>query len=253
MRGLRDKVAIVTGAAHPDGIGGATARRLVEEGAKVLLTDVEDEVGQAFAQELGALYQHHDVSREADWQAVIEQAVRTYGHLDILVNNAGVGTFADVEQETLEGYNRVIAINQTGVWLGMKHAVPEMRKAGGGSIVNISSIFGTVGGFGASVAYHSAKGAVRLMTKNAALRYAKEGIRVNSVHPGFIDTPMIRPVKDPSDPAMAATLQAILSLTPMGRLGKPEEIAAVIAFLASEEASYCTGAEFHADGGWTAA
>ncbi len=252
MRGLKDKVALVTGGAHPTGIGGAAAKRLVEEGVKVVITDLADDQGAAYAKELGAVYVHHYVSKEADWQAAIAKAVQTYGGLHILVNNAGVGTFADVEQETLEGYNKVIAINQTGVWLGMKFAVPEMRKAGGGSIVNISSIFGAVGGFGASVAYHSAKGAVRLMSKNAALRYAKENIRVNSVHPGFIDTPMIASVKDPTDPAMAQTMGAILSMTPMGRLGKPEEIGSLITFLASSDASYCTGAEFYADGGWTA-
>lgn len=251
MRGLKDKVAIVTGGAHPGGIGGAAARRLVEEGAKVVISDVDDDHGKALAQELGAVYVHHDVSSEADWQTAVQTAVQRYGGLHILVNNAGIGTFADVEQETLEGYNKVIAINQTGVWLGMKYALPEMRKAGGGSIVNISSIFGAVGGFGGSVAYHAAKGAVRLMSKNAALRYAKEGIRVNSVHPGFIDTPMLASVKS-DDPAMQGLMQTILSMTPMARLGKPEELGALIAYLASSDSSYCTGAEFYADGGWTA-
>lgn len=254
MKGLQGKVALVTGGIH--GIGAAAARRLAEEGAKVLITDVLDTEGEALVgawkeQGLEVSYLHQDVSREADWQQAIQKIVETYGGLNVLVNNAGIGTFADVEQETPEGYNHVIGINQTGVWLGMKYAVPHMRKAGG-SIINISSIFGAVGGFGGSVAYHAAKGAVRLMTKNAALRYAKEGIRVNSVHPGFIDTPMIAPIKDPNDPAMKQTYDTILSMTPMGRLGTPEEMAALIAFLASEEASYCTGAEFYADGGWTA-
>jgi len=252
MRGLEGKVALVTGGAHPTGIGGAVAKRLVEEGAKVVVTDVADQEGQAYAKELGAVYVHHDVAQESDWQKAIQTAVQTYGSLHILVNNAGIGTFADVEQETLEGYNRVIGINQTGVWLGMRFAIPEMKKAGQGSIINISSIFGAVGGFGGSVAYHAAKGAVRLMTKNAAIRYAKENIRVNSVHPGFIDTPMISQVKDSSDPAMQQTHQTILGMTPMGRLGKPQEIAALIVYLASDDASYCTGAEFYADGGWTA-
>ncbi len=174
------------------------------------------------------------------------EAVDAFGGLHILVNNAGIGTLADVETETRDDYERVIAVDQTGVWLGMKYAVPAMRAAGGGSIVNLSSIFGKVGGFGGSVAYHAAKGAVRLMTKNAALRYAKEGIRVNSVHPGFIDTPMITGIKGTD------LEEAILAATPMGRLGRSEEIAAVILFLASDAASYVTGSELYADGGWTA-
>ncbi|HEY8731251.1 MAG TPA: SDR family oxidoreductase, partial [Candidatus Limnocylindria bacterium] len=173
--------------------------------------------------------------------------VREFGRLDILVNNAGIGTMADVEQETAEGWDRVIAVNQKGVWLGMKHPVPAMRASGGGSIVNVSSIFGAVGGFGGSIAYHASKGAVRLMTKNAAIRYAKEGIRVNSIHPGFIDTPMIADVKD------TPIEQLILQSTPVGRLGRPEEIGDVIAFLSGPKASYMTGSEIYVDGGWTAA
>jgi NAD(P)-dependent dehydrogenase (short-subunit alcohol dehydrogenase family) len=179
MKGLKAKVALVTGAAH--GIGAASARRLAEEGASLAVTDVQDEEGQALTGELEnigarAIYIHHDVSLETDWRSAVQRTLETFGGLHVLANN------------------------QTGVWLGMKHAGPEMRKAGTGSIVNISSIFGAVGGFGGSVAYHAAKGAVRLMTKNAALRYAKEGVRVNSVHPGFIDTPMIAPIKDAGDP-----------------------------------------------------
>ena len=193
-----------------------------------------------------ARYEHLDVSDEANWDHVVEKTVAELGGLHVLVNNAGIGTMSDVETETREGWDRLIAINQTGVWLGMKTAAPRMRASGGGSIVNVSSIFGAVGGFGGSIAYHASKGAVRLMTKNAAIRYAKEGIRINSVHPGFIDTPMIEQVKD------TPVEQAILANTPMGRLGTPAEIGAVIAFLASDAASDMTGSEIYVDGGWTA-
>lgn len=177
---------------------------------------------------------------------VVEKTVAEFGGLHVLVNNAEIGTMPDIGAETRRGWDRLIAINQTGVWLGMKTAAPGIRASGGGSIVNVSSIFGAVGGFGGSIAYHASKGAVRLMTKNAAIRYAKEGIRVNSVHPGFIDTPMIEQVKG------TPVEQAILANTPMGRLGTPAEIGAVIAFLASDTASYMTSSEVYVDGGWTA-
>ncbi|HEX5465358.1 MAG TPA: SDR family oxidoreductase [Candidatus Limnocylindrales bacterium] len=247
--GLHSRVAIVTGAAR--GIGAATAEALAAAGATVVVTDVLDDEGAAFAERLEAggsavSYEHLDVTDEAAWAALVEQVQAAHGRLDILVNNAGIGTLADVEEETLQGWSQTIAVDQTGVWLGMRAVVPAMRASGGGSIVNVSSIFGAVGGFGGSVAYHAAKGAVRLMTKNAALRYATEGIRVNSVHPGFIDTPMIAGIPDtPLGPA-------ILAATPMARLGRPEEVAAVIRFLASDDASYVTGAEYFVDGGWTA-
>jgi Dehydrogenases with different specificities (related to short-chain alcohol dehydrogenases) len=246
---LNGRVALVTGAAR--GIGASAARELADAGASIVLTDVLDAEGKALADELRgagrqATYLHLDVADEEQWHDVVDAAVALFGRLDILVNNAGIGTTPDVEAETLEGWNRLIAINQTGVWLGMKTVIPSMRAVGGGSIVNLSSIFGAVGGFGGSIAYHASKGAVRLMTKNAALRYAKEGIRVNSVHPGFIDTPMIDSVKGTD------VEKAILGSTPLGRLGRPEEIGAVIAFLASDAASYMTGSEVYVDGGWTA-
>ena len=183
---------------------------------------------------------------ETQWKKLVEDIVREFGHLDILVSNAGIGTFEDVEQETRAGWDKVIAVNQLGVWLGMKYSAPAMKAHGGGSIVNVSSIFGTVGGFGGSVAYHASKGAVRLMTKTAALRYAKEGVRVNSMHPGFIDTPMIAGVKG------TPVEQAIVQHTPMGRLGTAAEIGEVIAFLSGPKASCMTGSEVYVDGGWTA-
>ena len=243
------KVAIVTGGAR--GIGSASVRALVRDGASVVITDVLDDEGESLAREIcaeggNARYAHLDVSSEEQWRAVVERTVRDLGHVDVLVNNAGIGTMEDVEQETREGWDRLIAINQTGVWLGMKAVIPGMKTNGGGSIVNVSSIFGAVGGFGASIAYHASKGAVRLMTKNAAIRYAKEGVRVNSVHPGFIDTPMLAAVKG------TPFEQTMVDGTPMGRLGRPQEIGDVIAFLGSDAASYMTGSEVYVDGGWTA-
>jgi NAD(P)-dependent dehydrogenase (short-subunit alcohol dehydrogenase family) len=246
---LRGKVAIVTGAAH--GIGSATVRSLAREGATVVATDVLDDEGEVLAREICAeggnvQYAHLDVTDEGQWQALADRTAHDFGRIDVLVNNAGIGSMADVESETANGWERTIAINQKGVWLGMKAVIPKIREAGGGSVVNDSSIFGAVGGFGASVAYHASKGAVRLMTKNAAIRYAQEGVRVNSLHPGFIDTPLIAGLKG------TPTETAIIDSTPMGRLGRPEEVGDVIAFLASDAASYMTGSEIYVDGGWTA-
>ncbi len=245
---LEGKVAIVTGGAR--GIGGATVEALCREGAFVFVADLLEE-GETLAKRLAsqgmcARYVKLDVTDEAQWKKLVEDIVREFGHLDILVSNAGIGTFEDVEQETRAGWDKVIAVNQLGVWLGMKYSAPAMKAHGGGSIVNVSSIFGTVGGFGGSVAYHASKGAVRLMTKTAALRYAKEGVRVNSMHPGFIDTPMIAAVKG------TPVEQAIVQHTPMGRLGTAAEIGEVIAFMSGPKASYMTGSEVYVDGGWTA-
>jgi NAD(P)-dependent dehydrogenase (short-subunit alcohol dehydrogenase family) len=243
------KIAVVTGGSS--GIGAATARALSTHGATVVVTDVADAAGEELTAELvregaTARYRHLDVALAEAWEDIVASTEERYGRLDILVNNAGIGSMPDVESETLEGWERVIAVNQTGVWLGMRAVVPAMRRAGGGSIVNVSSIFGAVGGFGSSIAYHAAKGAVRLMSRNAAIRYAKEGIRVNSIHPGFIETPILAPIQG------TPFEEAIVSGTPMGRLGRPEEIGEVIAFLASDRASYITGAEIFVDGGWTA-
>jgi len=253
---LEGKVALVTGAAR--GIGNAAVRLMAAQGAAVLATDVIDDEGETLAAELERAghrveFAHHDVSSEAEWRSVAERARRAFGALHILVNNAGIARTEDVEGETGEGFDRLIAINQTGVWLGMKHCAPLIRAAGGGSIINLSSIYGAVGGDGAAIAYHASKGAVRLMTKNAAVLYAKEGIRVISVHPGFIDTPMVHAALKGDDAAARLFREYIESNTPMGRLGRAEEVATVIAFLASDEASYMTGAEVYVDGGWTAA
>ena len=249
MRRLEGRVALVTGGAS--GIGRATAYRLAEEGAKVLVSDIQDEAGEKIAahlRELGheAGYLHHDVTSQADWERAVEHAMTEYGGLDILFNNAGAGGLAAIEDTTLEDYERNIAIDQTSVFLGMKIAADALKASEHASIINNSSIFGASGGFGSSPDYHAAKGAVRTLTKNLALHWATEGIRVNSVHPGFILTPIM-------DQALGTPFeQAMLDLTPMGRMGKPEEVAAVVAFLASDDASFMTGAEVYVDGGYMA-
>ena len=255
-RRLAGKVALVTGGSR--GIGEATCVKLAREGAAVAVADVLDAEGEAVAASLQragarAIYAHLDVSSEREWQAAVAATVEAFGGIHILVNNAAIARNEDVEAETLEGFNRLIGINQTGAWLGMKMTLPHLRRAGGGSIINVSSIYGAVGGTGSAHAYHASKGALRLMTKNAAIRYAKEGIRVNSVHPGFIETPMVAPFFAPTDGTPSPLLQYALANTPMGRIGRPEEVANVISFLACDEASYVTGSEVYVDGGWTAA
>jgi len=239
------KVAIVTGGAS--GIGLATVERMAAEGGTVVITDVQDEKGQEAAQRLvdqgyKASYKRLDVVSESDWQRVVAEVVSEHGKLNILVNNAGIGDNEPIEVTTKETWEKVIAITQTSVFLGSKAAGEALKASGNGAIVNTSSMFGIVGGFGTSPAYHAAKGAVRILTKSIALGWAKEGVRVNSVHPGFVDTPIL----GETDRKMLA------DITPMGRLAQPEELAAVICFLASDDASFVTGSEFVADGGYTA-
>ena len=249
MDRLNGRVALVTGAAG--GIGAATARRLADEGAAVLATDVQDEAGALVAEEITkagrrCCYRHLDVTSPPEWAAAVAAAVADFGGLDILVNNAGVADGGAIEDCTLDTWNQTIAIDQTGVFLGMKTAAAALAASGHGSVINISSIYGTIGGFGTSPAYHAAKGAVRTMTKNIALHWAGRGIRVNSVHPGFIDTAILGGAK--GTPAE----QAIVDRTPMGRLGQPAEVAAGIAYLASDDASFVTGLELYIDGGYLA-
>jgi NAD(P)-dependent dehydrogenase (short-subunit alcohol dehydrogenase family) len=249
MRRLEGRVAIVTGAAS--GIGKETARRLVEEGAAVLVTDIQAEAGEATVRELQeaggrAAFFRHDVSSESDWEGAVAAAVAELGGLDILVNNAGMGDIKPIEETTLAEWDRTVSIDQTGVFLGMKTAAPELKKSEHASVINISSIFGTSGGFGVSPAYHAAKGAVRTLTKNVALHWATEGIRVNSIHPGFIATPILEQSRN------TPIWDGMVQLTPMARLGRPEDIAAGVAYLASDDAGFVTGLELYIDGGFMA-
>ena len=249
MQRLPGRVALVTGAGS--GIGAATAHRLANEGAIVVLTDINDAgcervTAQLADQGAEVLALHHDVARVEDWQSVLDTTIERFGRLDILVNNAGMGDILDIEQTTIEDWDRTIAIDQTSISLGMKLAAEHLKKSGHGSVINISSIFGITGGFGTSPAYHAAKGAVRTLTKNVALLWAQQGVRVNSIHPGFIDTPILDAVRGTDFE------QVMLQMTPMGRLGRPEEIAAAVAYLASDDASFITGCELAVDGGFLA-
>ncbi|MBI2702473.1 cyclopentanol dehydrogenase [Mycobacterium gordonae] len=245
---LAGKVALITGAAR--GQGAAEARLFAAEGASVVVTDVRDDALGTLEKELldsGAtvLATRLDVTAEADWGRVVAETTDAFGQLNVLVNNAGILNMAGVEETSLELWNRIVSVNQTGVWLGMKYTIPAMRKTSGGSIVNVSSIYGLIGS-GAAAAYQATKGAVRLLTKTAAVQYAPEGIRVNSLHPGVIDTGMVE------EEVPADLMPALTAATPLGRRGKPEEIAYGALFLASDESSFATGSELVLDGGYTA-
>ncbi|MGN6330812.1 MAG: glucose 1-dehydrogenase [Motilibacteraceae bacterium] len=249
MQRLEGRVALVTGAAS--GIGAAIARRLAHEGATVLVTDVQDDAGDAVAKgivEVGgrASYHHLDVTSESEWHEAVAATLGEFGRLDVLVNNAGAGDLLPIEDTPLEDWERTLAVDATSVFLGMKSAAAALAESGSASGVNISSIFGTIGGFGTTPGYHAAKGAVRTLTKNTALHWADKGIRVNSIHPGFIDTPILDQAKG------TPFEQRMLDETPMGRLGRPEEVAAAAAYLASDDASFVTGSELYVDGGYTA-
>ncbi|MCY3542432.1 MAG: glucose 1-dehydrogenase [Chloroflexi bacterium] len=248
MGKLDGKVAIISGGAR--GQGAAEARLFAEEGAKVVIGDILDEQGQqveAEINELGgdALYLHLDVTSEADWESAVAAAVSRYGRLDILVNNAAIVIQKSaIEDRTADEWDRIFEVNAKGVFLGTKHAIPEMRKAGGGSIVNISSVAGIAQSHHQEPAYAASKGAVRIFSKVTASQHAADGIRCNSVHPGPIDTDMIQAAM--SDPNR---LEERLTRVPMRRLGTADEIAKGVLYLASDDSSYVTGSELVIDGG----
>jgi len=244
---LHGKIAIVTGAAH--GMGEAEARLFAAEGAKIVVADILGDDAEQVAAEIRAAggeaaAQAIDVTSEAEWTSLIEETVTRWGRLDILVNNAGISGSAVGDPDGLDGWQRLIAVNQTSVFLGTKLAAAAMAKTGGGSIVNISSIMGFVGGTGGHPAYHAAKGAVRIYSKAAAVRYGPMGVRVNSVHPGYMP-PMLNATN-------AGERADKIRETPLRRLGKPIEVAYGVLFLVSDEASFVTRTELVIDGGYIA-
>lgn len=249
MDRLKGKVALISGGAR--GQGASEAALFVREGAKVVIGDVRDDQCKATADAINATAGgkavtavHLDVTRAADWRAAVDACKREFGGLDILINNAGIFNMTGLEETSEELWDSIVNINQKGVWLGMKECVPAMRKRGGGAIVNISSVAGLTGSTG-STAYHGTKGAVRLLTKAAAVQYGPEKIRVNSVHPGIINTEMI-------DIVPKGMREAVNGMVPLRREGTAEDVAKLVLFLASDDSSYCTGAEFVVDGGLTA-
>ncbi len=247
---LEGKVAFISGGAR--GMGAAEARLFAREGARVAIGDVLDDLGRQVEAEINetggeAIYVHLDVTEEEDWQRAVSTTVERFGGLHVLVNNAGVVSWGTLEDTTVAEWDRVMDVNAKGVFLGTRAAVAEMRKGGGGSIINISSISGNIGQDNIQPVYNASKGAVRIFTKSTAVQYAKEGIRVNSVHPGSVDTPMTQGRR--SDPEQT---EERLSRIPLGRVAEPEEIAYGALFLASDESSFMTGSELIMDGGFTA-
>ena len=249
MGRLEGKTALVTGAAS--GIGLQTSIRLAEEGARVMMTDINLEEGLQQAEKLGAnaAFLKLDITEEEEWISVLGETVKRFGHLDILVNSAGMVLIADVEQITLEDWRKVHAVNLDGTFLGCKHGVRVMKEFGAGSIINLSSVSGMIGGFNLA-AYNSSKGAVRMLTKSVALHCARAGygIRCNSIHPTFIETPMLESmILDSPDPEKAR--QTLVRQVPLRRIGKPEDVANMIVYLASDESTFVTGTEMVIDGG----
>jgi len=247
---LEGKVAIITGGAH--GMGAEEARLFAREGAKVVIADVREDDARKVEAEIAeaggeAMVVLLDVSKEDQWERAVAQVVTQFGKVDILVNNAGIGGSGETDFTSTDSWDRLMDINAKGVFLGMKHAIPEMEKAGGGAIVNISSISGMVGQTYVHPGYNASKGAVRLVTKAVAVQHAKSGIRVNSVHPGSMP-----PMLTSGPRGDGGREEARMATIPMGREGRPIEVANAVLFLASDEASYITGAELMVDGGFTA-
>ena len=246
---LEGKVALISGGAR--GMGAEEARIFAREGAKVIIGDISEDEGKAVKAQIAeaggqALFVRLDVTEESDWTNAVDQAVSRFGKLDILVNNAGISSRAFTDDTAIDAWDKIMEVNSKGVFLGTRAAVPKMLEAGGGSIINISSIMGLVGSAGGHPAYNASKGAVRIFSKAMAVRHGKDDIRVNSVHPGFM-------------PLMASGIaydqeqrRGSLEQTPLGREGRIEEVANAVLFLASDEASYITGAELAVDGGFTA-
>lgn len=252
MGRIEGKIAIVTGGAQ--GLGEAAVKRLTEEGAQVVLSDLDVTVGAATAAKYGAMFVAHDVREEGHWEKLMADALAKYGKLDILVNNAGIFTNCPVDETPLEDFRRVIDINLTGCFLGCKHGVRAMKQnhdgAGGGSIINLSSVTGLRGQMGGA-AYTSSKGGVRLLTKTVAVENAARQIRCNSIHPGTMYTPMVEALFEAAGEAAPAVREQIQNQTPMGRMGEANDIADMVLFLASDDSKYITGAEMVVDGGMT--
>jgi NAD(P)-dependent dehydrogenase (short-subunit alcohol dehydrogenase family) len=247
---LEGKVAIITGGAH--GMGAEEARLFAREGAKVAIADIREEDGRKVEAEISeaggqAMFVMLDVTKEDQWEWVVDQVVAQFGKLNILVNNAGISGSNFDDLASTEAWDLLMDVNAKGVFLGMKHAIPEMKKAGGGAIVNISSISGVIGQTYIHPGYNASKGAVRLATKSAAVQHAKNGIRVNSVHPGSMPPMLTSGVRGDG-----GSQEARMAAIPMGREGLPIEVANAVLFMASDEASYITGAELMVDGGFTA-
>ena len=242
MARLTGKVALITGGAR--GQGADEARLFRAEGAEVFITDVLDVEGRAVAAEIGATFINHDVTSAAGWQTVVDTMMAKHGHIDVLVNNAGVFKLGRMLDTSIEDYDRIIAINQKGVYLGMRAVAPAMCEGKRGSIINISSVAGLEGTAGA-FAYTTSKWAVRGMTKAAAQELGRFGVRVNSVHPGFIETDMMQQ----THAAVAGKMDKAMRFVPLGRTAQPMEVAQLVLFLASDESAYCTNSEFVIDGG----
>lgn len=255
MNRLKGKVAAVTGGSH--GIGAAAVTRMSEEGASVAVLDCLDEEGKALVEKLKAkggnvAYWHCDVTKEHEVKAALNATAETFGHLDVLVNNAGIaGPNKPTHELSEEEWDRVQTVNVKGVFFGTKHAIPLMKKAGRGSIINLSSIYGLVSAPDVPP-YHASKGAVRLMTKTDAMLYAPDNIRANSIHPGFIWTPMVEGHLKSTGSDLEEAKAATAALHPLGHMGEPDDIAWGIVFLASEESKFMTGSELVIDGGYTA-